>query len=84
MKNLRNLRITTIALTALLPAPLAALHAADLHVDARCGDDGNPGTAARPFKTVSKAAARAQAGDTVRIATGVYREAVNLNRSGKA
>ena len=71
-------------LTALLLAPLAALRAADLHVDARRGNDGNPGTAAQPFNTISKAAALAQAGDTVRIATGVYREAVRLNQSGTA
>jgi hypothetical protein len=76
---------TTLALlTALFFTLPATLRAADFSVDARRGDDRNPGTAAQPFKTISKAAALAQAGDTVRIATGVYREAIRLEQSGTA
>ncbi len=73
-----------VALTALSLAPFAPLQAAELHVDAGRGDDGNPGSLAQPFRTISKAAALAQAGDTVRINTGVYREAVRLTQSGTA
>jgi hypothetical protein len=76
-------RVFTL-LAVLLLAPFALVRAADLHVDTRRGDDGNPGTLARPFKTISKAAALAHAGDTVRIATGVYREAVRIEQSGTA
>jgi hypothetical protein len=71
-------------LTALLLAPLTALDAEDFHVDIRRGDDANPGSLAQPLKTISKAAALARAGDTVRIATGVYREAVCLEQPGTA
>jgi hypothetical protein len=53
-------------------------------VDARRGSDDNPGNAGQPFETFSKAAALARAGDTVRIATGVHRQAVRLDQSGTA
>jgi hypothetical protein len=71
-------------LTALLLVPLTALYAEDFHVDIRRGDDANPGSSALPLKTISKAVALAGAGDTVRIATGVYREAVSMEQSGTA
>ena len=40
------------------------------------------GTAASPFKTISEAAAVAQAGDTVIVHAGTYRETVNPLRGG--
>ena len=46
------------ALTILLLAPLAALHAAEFYV-ATNGVDTNPGTLEQPFKTIQKAAATA-------------------------
>ena len=73
-----------VALTSLLLASFAALQAADFHVDSRRGSDANPGSLAQPFRTISKAAALVHAGDTVHIATGVYREAVRLTQSGTA
>lgn len=82
--NLSAMGHTLALLTALLITSPATSHAADLSVDARRGDDANPGTAARPFRTIAKAAGVARAGDTVRIATGVYREAVSLPQSGTA
>lgn len=39
--------------------------------------DAGPGTADRPFKTIGAAAERVQAGDTVTIRGGIYREAVS-------
>ena len=45
---------TLTLLTALLLAPLAALHAAEFHV-APEGRDTNPGTAAAPFATLARA-----------------------------
>jgi len=44
--------------------------------------DENPGTPDRPFKTISKAAAVVQAGDTVIVKAGVYRETVRMIRGG--
>jgi hypothetical protein len=55
-----------------------------LYVD--CGnsaaDDGNPGTADRPFKTINAAAQAAQPGTKVIIRGGEYRETVRPVRSG--
>ncbi len=61
-------------------------HAVVYTVDAResVGSDSNPGTAARPFKTIGRAAGLVKAGDTVRMRTGVYREAVTIAASGTA
>ncbi|MDI9583243.1 MAG: right-handed parallel beta-helix repeat-containing protein [Acidobacteriota bacterium] len=47
-------------------------------------DDTNPGTQFAPLKTISAAAALAKAGDTVYIASGVYRERVLIEESGTA
>ena len=44
--------------------------------------DKNPGTEARPLKTIQKAASLATAGDTVVIRAGTYRETVTPARSG--
>ena len=44
--------------------------------------DKNPGTEARPLKTIQKAASLATAGDTVFIRAGTYRETVTPAHSG--
>lgn len=44
--------------------------------------DENPGTGERPFKTIGKAAALVQPGDNAIVKAGIYRESVNLTRSG--
>ena len=46
------------------------------------GDDTNPGTVARPWRTLHKAAQTLAAGDTVYIRAGTYRERVVPARSG--
>jgi hypothetical protein len=45
-------------------------------------DDNGPGTRARPFRTIGKAAQVLQPGQRVVIAAGVYREAVRPARGG--
>ena len=76
-------------------APIAvlavALHcgsvrAAVYHVSQRSpqASDAAPGTAERPWKTISKAAEAMQPGDTAMIHAGVYREHVRPGRSGTA
>ncbi len=56
------------------------------YVDGRAAaaDDNGPGTQARPFRTVGKAAQVLQPGERVVIAEGVYREWVNPARGGTA
>lgn len=53
------------------------------HVSAKTGSDGNPGTSKAPFATISKAAQTLKPGDTCRVHSGIYRETVKPERSGK-
>lgn len=71
------------AFIAALTITLAAcsVYAKEYHVSTT-GLDGNPGTRAKPFKTISAAAAIAQPGDTITVHEGVYRERVNPPRGG--
>jgi hypothetical protein len=46
--------------------------AANYYVSAASGSDADPGSQARPWKTLSKAAAAAQAGDSVLVLAGTY------------
>ena len=57
--------------------------AADLYVSP-AGDDGNPGTPDKPFATITFAAQKAGAGDTVKIGPGLYREEIELGNKGTA
>lgn len=77
------MRMTILTHTALLLAPLAALHAAELYV-ATNGRDTNPGTKEQPFKTISAGVAGLKAGDTLLIVAGVYRETIRITTSGTA
>jgi parallel beta-helix repeat protein len=58
--------------------------AAAYYVDGgnRAADDGNPGTEARPFKTIGRGVQSLQPGDSLLIKAGNYREGVILQRSG--
>ena len=69
-----------LACALVILSPLRAA-AAVYHVSPS-GSDRDPGTEARPWKTIGKAAAAAGAGDTVMISTGTYAERVRLERSG--
>ncbi|MDZ4698935.1 MAG: right-handed parallel beta-helix repeat-containing protein [Rhodothermales bacterium] len=46
------------------------------------GNDSNPGTSARPFRTIAHAVKQVSPGDTVLVRNGVYREKVIISRSG--
>ena len=48
------------------------------------GQDANPGTLAAPLQTIQRAASFAQAGDTVLIRGGTYREMITPANSGTA
>jgi hypothetical protein len=74
----------SIATILLLAAPICGggTYVVDQRMPAAA--DSNPGSEQAPWKTIARAAATAQAGDTVLIRTGVYREAVVLKRSGTA
>src|SRR5208337_2519656 len=48
------------------------------------GKDSNPGTFSQPWRTIQHAANTVQAGDTVYVRQGVYKEVVTLKSSGSA
>ena len=50
------------------------LSAKELYVDAKKGDDSNPGTKEKPFQTLQHAANKMVSGDVCTIKAGVYRE----------
>jgi alpha-N-arabinofuranosidase len=53
------------------------------HVSIR-GDDANDGSAAKPLRTISAAAERAEPGDEITVHEGVYRERVSPPRGGES
>jgi len=77
-----NTTITRIIVSVLALATTAA-RATELHV-ATSGKDSNPGTQAAPLRTVQRAADLAQAGDTITVHEGVYRERINPPRGGES
>jgi parallel beta-helix repeat protein len=67
-------------LAVLLATGSAATYYVDTnHAGAR---DTNPGSEALPFKTIGKATSLVNAGDTVFVKAGIYRETILLTRSG--
>lgn len=70
-------------MTAMLLAPPAAAHAAELHV-AIDGNDASAGTRQAPLRTIQRAADVARPGDVVTVHGGVYRERVNPPRGGES
>jgi alpha-N-arabinofuranosidase len=75
------MKLPAIDLTSLLTACPA--YAEVYHVSSN-GLDGNPGTEAKPFKTISVAASIAEPGDTITVHEGVYRERINPPRGGSS
>jgi alpha-L-arabinofuranosidase len=55
---------------------------ATIYFVSNAGADEHDGTPERPLRTISAAAARAVAGDSVRVSAGTYRERVNPPRGG--
>lgn len=70
-----------IVLSVVPPAAGATYHVAQMH--ARASDTG-PGDADFPFKSITRAATHAVAGDIVVIHAGIYRERVVVKASGTA
>ncbi|HOX57037.1 MAG TPA: right-handed parallel beta-helix repeat-containing protein [Verrucomicrobiota bacterium] len=67
---------------------LVRVQAADLYVSTR-GSDSDPGTQARPFRTITYAYSKAAAGTTIHVLPGVYHDytvrwGIRLGSDGKA
>jgi hypothetical protein len=84
MKGLRNLClfISILAFMSLFVGAKAS-HAATLYV-ATTGSDGNPGTAAAPFRTLRHGISRMRSGDTLVVKAGTYPEGNLTPPSGSA
>jgi hypothetical protein len=63
-------------------ASCLSVAAATLHVNVK-GDGQGDGSAAKPFRTIQEAAEKAEPGDTVLVAPGIYRERIAPPRGGK-
>lgn len=48
------------------------------------GNDANPGTSEKPFKTIQKAASKVRAGDIVHVRPGTYFQSVTIERGGQS
>ncbi|WP_054850779.1 RICIN domain-containing protein [Olleya sp. ITB9] len=57
------------------------IHAQRIYVS-KTGDDANPGTVNQPFKTIAKASAVANPGNTIVIGEGTYEETIKPSKSG--
>ncbi|MEK7414156.1 MAG: right-handed parallel beta-helix repeat-containing protein [Planctomycetota bacterium] len=77
---------STLRLVALTVGLSASVLAAEYVVDQRHAkaSDDNAGNAAAPYKTIAKAVGLAQAGDTVLIKGGDYRESIEVKNTGTA
>ncbi|SHG73865.1 right-handed parallel beta-helix repeat-containing protein [Massilia sp. CF038] len=60
----------------------AAAPASTLHVSPK-GDDANPGTASRPFRSLARAVRAATPGTRVLVAAGTYQGGVRSRQSGR-
>ncbi len=76
-----RLWLTFLRVCLLVPLGVSLASARQIHV-AKTGDDAAPGDRARPYRTIGKAAAVAQPGDTVMVHAGTYREWVKPARGG--
>jgi hypothetical protein len=73
--------VLVLALVGGLPAAATEYVVDQKHAAA---SDGNPGTAAAPFETISHGVSAARPGDTVLVKSGAYRETVTFANSGTA
>ena len=75
--------LVRFALATILVAMVPATAVAAFYV-ATGGNDANPGTIAKPWRTIQKAANTATPGSVVYVRGGVYYERVTVNVSGSA
>ncbi|MFH1499161.1 MAG: right-handed parallel beta-helix repeat-containing protein [Verrucomicrobiota bacterium] len=89
-----SVRLSGFVLTLCLRAlPMVSAHAfiappppvdgVNYYVSANTGDDANPGTSARPFRTLGRIAPFMQPGQVCVVRAGVYRETLRPGRGGE-
>ena len=82
MNTRKSLTVLTIAVAAFTGAVALA---GELHVSPSGSDETGDGSKALPYRTIQQAVARAEQGQEIRIAGGLYEESVTnfVNRGGK-
>ncbi|MBM4079217.1 MAG: DUF1565 domain-containing protein, partial [Planctomycetes bacterium] len=81
VRNLVSGGVSLLAICLVLCGPASGDYVVD-QSHPQASDDG-PGTAEKPFRTISQAAKSVKAGDTVIIKAGTYRESVRIRRAGE-
>ncbi|NTV31001.1 hypothetical protein HGA91_03430 [candidate division WWE3 bacterium] len=81
--NLLGLALVCFVTFFLYSAPPTVTAAGATYYMSPSGIDTNPGTSAQPVKTLKKALSLVQAGDTVIIRNGTYKEIVDLTLTTK-
>lgn len=81
---MRNLSQTLLTLFLASFAPCYGAETATyvVAVNNQTSSDHGPGTAARPFRTITRAMTLAGPGDVVKVMAGIYREDIRLARGG--
>ncbi|MDK6080412.1 DUF4214 domain-containing protein, partial [Massilia varians] len=80
---LDSVRVSLMSTEEYTNRTVSAATASSYHLYvATTGSDSNPGTQARPFKTINKAASVAKASTTVHVAPGTYNGNVSTKLSG--
>ncbi len=80
----RNTCWLLVLLTVVAWVPQTSAQAGKEYHVSVTGDDANPGSAARPLRTISAAARLAQPGDVITVHAGVYRERITPPRGGES
>jgi len=75
------MRLLITTLSILIAAFALNSYATEYHVSVK-GDNTNPGTESKPFKTIQHAADLVQPGDTITVHEGLYREEIAPPRGG--
>src|SRR5437763_16721485 len=78
----RALRHVSLFLAAALSILAATTATANTYYISPAGSDTNPGTSAAPWRSIQKASASLQPGDTAMIADGDYAGGITQSRSG--
>lgn len=77
------MKIRKIKLLAVTLLVSAGISAKEYHVSVQ-GNDGNNGSASKPFRTINQAAQMAMPGDVIMVHSGVYREQITPPRGGNS
>ncbi len=80
---MKLINLLKVVITLVIFSSLNNVNAQNIYVS-KTGNDANPGTASKPFKTIQKASSIAKPGNTIVIGGGTYQETIKPMKSGTA